>query len=244
MTGHSRKRQSGLSGNQLKEIAIGAMLLDHIGAFILGYLPIAGTVEKGQVFANIYILLRIVGRLAFPIFAFLLTEGFFHTKSVKKYLLRLGTFALLSEIPFDLALYEKVGDFSMQNVFFTLFIGLFTMYFMEKWEKYLFFCMLVALASSFISWFLKTDYGGLGFLLILVFFIFHNRRKEQLAAGAVVMVSMMQRNWEIGYLASLPLLYQYNGINKKSEGAKRYAVYLFYPLHLMVLVGIRLLLVS
>ena len=91
----------------LKWIAIISMLIDHIGAVLFPWCE----------------WMRIVGRLAFPIFAYLLVEGFVYTKDVKKYLVRLGLFALISEIPFDLAFFGTVFAPVHQNVFFELFCG-------------------------------------------------------------------------------------------------------------------------
>ena len=92
----------------LKMIAITTMLIDHVGAVLLPQYPI----------------LRIIGRIAFPIFCFLLVEGFMHTHDVIRYMTRIGLFALISEIPFDLLFYGRILDGTHQNVFFTLFIGL------------------------------------------------------------------------------------------------------------------------
>lgn len=133
----------------LKLIAIITMMIDHIGVVLL---------EDPSV---LYTLSRCIGRLAFPIFVFLIVEGFYHTSDVKKYLTRLGVFALISEIPFDLAFYGRFfgsdimedmklafsGNdpsyteiflgrlFSYQNVFFTLFLGLSAIYLMSLVEK-------------------------------------------------------------------------------------------------------------
>lgn len=70
------------------------------------------------------ILLRIIGRLSFPIFMFLIEEGYIHTRSVNRYMIRLGVFAILSEIPFDLAFHGELLEFQNQNIFFTLLLGL------------------------------------------------------------------------------------------------------------------------
>lgn len=127
---------------KLKVFAITAMLLDHIGAiFITDY--------------HLNLILRTIGRLAFPIFVFLMIEGFYHTSNIKKYLTRMGIFAIVSEIPFDLAFYSYhtganavsdiqimfrstkdfmsvINKFSLaQNVFFTLFLGLLLITLME-----------------------------------------------------------------------------------------------------------------
>ena len=109
-------RQGGLSGGSLKLIAIGLMFLDHVGAVVLERMLLAAglgeaaTSEQVTAFlaqnGTLYwadFALRMAGRLAFPIFCFLLVEGFLHTRSVKRYALRLGAFAIISEVPFDLA---------------------------------------------------------------------------------------------------------------------------------------------
>ena len=95
-----------MSSLVLKITALITMIIDHYGAIFQG---------------NI-IIYRIIGRLAFPIYCFLLVEGYTHTSNIKKYASRLIAFAIISEIPFDLAFFGKIG-FEHQNIFFTLFIG-------------------------------------------------------------------------------------------------------------------------
>ena len=108
----------GLSGSALKGIALVSMLIDHFAAvFYMGSVVYAGKLFMPY---SMYIALRLVGRLAFPLFTFLLAEGFRHTRSVEKYLLRLFLFGLLSEIPFDLAFRRTWMSWDYQNVFFTL----------------------------------------------------------------------------------------------------------------------------
>ena len=136
------EKKKGISGSTLKMIAIVTMLIDHIGAAVLArLLMVNGLGELDQTNTDAimqwlsangalygtYTVMRMIGRVAFPIFCFLLVEGFLHTHDVKKYAMRLGLFALLSEIPFDLAFSSKILEFNYQNVFFTLFIGLLTM---------------------------------------------------------------------------------------------------------------------
>lgn len=134
--------KKGISGSTLKLIAIITMLIDHTAATILDKTLIARgayqldpgdpgaalnfMADNGLIyFGNIA--MRLIGRIAFPIFCFLLIEGFLHTRNKWKYAVRLGAFALISEIPFDLALMGKILEFSYQNVFFTLLIGLLVM---------------------------------------------------------------------------------------------------------------------
>ena len=136
------QRKRGISGSTLKLIAIFTMLIDHTGATILEKTLMARGMssmysgdaqammqfyaDNGLLF-GIYTTMRLIGRIAFPIFCFLLVEGFLHTRNVKKYAVRLALFAAISEIPFDLALFNKTLEFSHQNVFFTLLIGLLTL---------------------------------------------------------------------------------------------------------------------
>ena len=108
-------KQQGISGYWLKVIAVISMLIDHTSAVILEQIP---------GLENPAFLMRIIGRLAFPIYCFLLVEGFYHTRRRAKYAGRLFLFALISEVPFDLAFSRRMWDFSSNNVFFTLLFGL------------------------------------------------------------------------------------------------------------------------
>ena len=108
--------KKGLTGSTLKIIAMIAMLIDHIGAAVL--VRVIRSTGDMSLYEG-YTILRKIGRIAFPIFCFLLVEGFIHSSDKKKYALRLGIFALLSEVPFDLAFQSKVVGFEYQNVFFT-----------------------------------------------------------------------------------------------------------------------------
>ena len=108
----------GLNTFTLKIIAIVSMLVDHIGL----------------VFFPEVMMFRIIGRISFPIFAYVLAEGIYYTKDITKYMLRLGIFALLSEIPYDLAVMGSVLEFSHQNVFFTLFFGVLMFWAYKKIE--------------------------------------------------------------------------------------------------------------
>lgn len=134
--------EKGIPGSTLKIIAIVAMFLDHFGAMVLEmYLAKNNTMIVGQgigelgiqeqsiysVVELIDVILRLIGRFGFPIFCFLLVEGFQYTSSVKKYALNLTIFALISEIPFDLALKHQWYAPEYQNVYFTLLIGLLTL---------------------------------------------------------------------------------------------------------------------
>ena len=245
-------KTSGLTGSHLKWIAIITMFLDHIGAALLeiGLLPqIANAVLAGNAFNflptdyhtwyNLDLVLRYIGRLAFPLFCFLLIEGFLHTKNVKKYMLRLGLFALISEVPFDLTFNNSVLELTSQNVFFTLFIGLAVLYGLQYFEETLPSHMaplryLVAITGMMAAYFLQTDYDAFGVLLIVLLYELRNSRKWQCIIGAIV-------TFFNSYTAPLAFLFIwfYNG--KRGNQLPKYFFYAFYPLHLLVLAGLRIL---
>ena len=140
----------GIPGSTLKIVAMVAMLIDHIGGVVISRMLMStglnaldstntdAVMEWVSVNSDVYgayVLCRMIGRIAFPIFCFLLVEGFIHTSDVKKYAIRLGAFALLSEVPFDLAFQSKILEFAYQNVFFTLFIGFVTLIAYKKVEE-------------------------------------------------------------------------------------------------------------
>ena len=134
------QKKKGISGSTVKIIAVVAMLIDHLAAALLtrilisnGMMDVLMSEDYGQIMqwvadnAVLYYgmsAMRMIGRLGFPIFCFLLVEGFQKTRNIRKYVFRLGLFALISEIPFDLACSGKVLEFGYQNVYFTLFIGI------------------------------------------------------------------------------------------------------------------------
>ena len=144
-----------LSSNALKVIACICMLIDHVGLVLM--------------YNKWY--MRAVGRLAFPIFAFLIVQGAAHTSNIRKYILRLAVFALISEIPFDLAIHDRLWYLGAQNIFFTLTAGLFVIYCMEsrgplgRWRGE------IALATALLAEFLRFDYGMAGVGVIGGFFL-------------------------------------------------------------------------
>lgn len=250
-----QKEKRGISGSTLKLIAIVTMLIDHIGAGILarmiwqsGYMEMIAA-NNSEVYAAwfaenktlyiTYTVMRAIGRIAFPIFCFLLVEGFQKTHDVKKYALRLGIFALVSEIPFDLAFNSKVLELSYQNVFFTLFLGLLTMVVCDmalrkEWSqkeklnkviRVVLAIVIIAAGAVFAEW-LRTDYGATGVLCIMVLYIFRRRKAAQMLAGAASFL------WEIpAPLAFIPMAF-YNG---KRGIRLKYVFYAFYPVHLLLI---------
>lgn len=236
------RQRKGLSGSTLKIIAIVTMLIDHIGATIVesAMYSLVGNQQALMTVYYIMLSMRIIGRLAFPIFCFLLVEGFFHTKNVKKYTLRLFIFALISEFAFDFAFNQSFLEFSHQNVFFTLLIGVLMMWAMEylknrfKDNKRAFSVLfvIVAVLASVLADIIKCDYGSLGIIVIMMMYIFRNYKI--LKALTVCSVFALRTNFSIQSLAGLafiPILF-YNG--KKGLSLK-YFFYAFYPVHLFIL---------
>ena len=120
----------------MKMIALITMLIDHTASVLLRQIEAADVpfVQVGKYALTLYTLCRLIGRFAFPIYAFLITEGYKYTHDRKKYGISLFVFALISEIPWNL---EHTGDlfWSRQNVFFTLFTGYLGICCYEHWKK-------------------------------------------------------------------------------------------------------------
>ena len=246
-------KKSGLSASHLKWIAIITMLIDHISATLLelGLLPqIANAVLAGNsydylpadyhLWYNFNEVLRMVGCLAFPIFCFLLVEGFLHTKSVKNYALRLFLFAIPSEVPFDLALHNNIFDLKYQNVFFTLLIGLLVLWGLQYFEVTLTPSLaplryLVPAIGILIAQFLRTDYGGFGVLLIVVLYELRNTRKWQSIFGAILSLFS-------SFTAPLAFIFTNSYNEEHGKQMPKYFFYAFYPLHLLLLFFLRTIL--
>ncbi len=202
-------------------IAIAAMLLDHMGAVLFPE----------------YIGFRIIGRLAFPIFAYTLVEGFIHTHDVYKYMQRLGILALLSEIPFDLAFFGTPLEFSHQNVFFTLFLGILLLFLLLKLRNPL-LRFLVVLAMLLVSEYLCTDYSSMGLLMILVYYFWREKKVLKFAGIAFVNIFLMGYIQVYAALAIIPL-----ALHNREQGPKiKWFFYAFYPIHLLILYFISMLL--
>ena len=228
-------KKFGLSGSALKIIAMLSMLVDHIGA---GLYP-------DQMWW------RVAGRIAFPIFAFLICEGYLHTRNIKRYALRLGLFAIISEIPFNLLHSDYIFDPGAQNIFFTLLIGLLTLYGYERFKDdpedrqkaFNIKQLLVFIAGLLIAQVSRADYGAFGVALIYIFYLFRDRRGLALAFMAAANLAIGMLDFFYGFmplqalagLAALPLFF-YNG--EKGPSA-RYLFYAFYPAHITIIMVVK-----
>ena len=164
-----------LSGSALKMIAIITMLIDHIGAVILSMYPPAQKVLftlLGREY-SVYLIFRDIGRVAFPIFCFLLLEGFRHTRSRFRYGRNLLLFALISEIPWNL-MFTNTLHYERQNVFFTLFLGYLAFCAIEYFKDKRLIQLLCILGLLVVSIFLKADYGWRGYIFLLIMYYMRN----------------------------------------------------------------------
>ena len=250
------KERFGLSSSALKMIAVVTMLIDHVAAVLLiklliqnGTLALVST-ESGRALRLLsaehmnliqtYQTMRDIGRIAFPIYCFMLVEGFMRTGNPRRYLGRMCVFALLSEIPFDLAFAGKVFYWEYQNVMFTLVLALAAMYISKFWEvkvqnRYLRWPLIgvtwVA-AAAMADWML-TDYGAKGVGCIFVLYALRYLGKWQLFGGAAAFL------WELPAPISFLFIGLYNG--KKGRSMKHF-FYAFYPVHLLILYVISVIL--
>ena len=233
-----KKTRYGLDSTALRLLAILFMVLDHLWA----------TVVPGNLW------LTCVGRLAFPIFAFQLCEGYRHTSDYRRYRRRLLVFALLSEIPFNLFYAGSLLFPFHQNVMFTRLLGLLAIRQADrlrreegiKKKSLRCLALLLILAGGVV---LFPDYGLMGIMTVLCFFVFRDHRLFQLAAMAVlniftfkgqtIPISLFGLAFDFpiqGFaLLALPLIWLYNG--EKGPGGKglRLFWYIFYPLHMLAL---------
>lgn len=240
------EKRVGIAGSTLKMIAIISMLIDHTGAIVVERMLRSGQpalermgmgLDSSDLY-SIYIVLRLIGRLGFPIFCFLLIEGFQYTRDIKKYAGRLFLFALVSEVPFDLGFIGRPVYPEYQNVFFTLFIGLLVMIGQRELEKKkewnrigcLVLDILILGAGMGVAELLKTDYGAMGVLTIAVMYLNRKRKVLSAASGCAILTAM--NLLEISSFAILLPIHMYNG--KRGWNIK-WLFYVFYPAHILLL---------
>ena len=222
-----------LSGTALKRLALCSMLLDHLGASCLeaGVFSRPGPISEPLL--TLDLCLRWAGRLAFPLYCFLLVEGFLHTHSLRQYAGRMLAFALVSELPFDLAFFHTLIYRGHQNVYWTLALGVLAMAGLKRFEKenglpgwqglvWAGGCAALALAAN-------TDYHATGVLIICTLYLTRADRKRQCLAGAVLFL------FELTAPLAFVLVWFYNGQRGACSPLLKKAFYWFYPVHLLVL---------
>ncbi|MDO4960485.1 MAG: TraX family protein [Eubacteriales bacterium] len=236
----NKRRLAGFTGNQLKMIAFILMLCDHIGFMLIengvlyGQNPIywnqALATPAGQRWYLAARILRFLGRMSYPLFAFLAVEGFSHTRNARKYILRLAFFAAISEVPFDLAIKGVVWFPDYQNTMVTILLGVLSMYFMDKIKKkHVFFQMIIAAVFCGAAYICKCDYGAVGVAMIAVMYIFRYDRNLQMISGAVIAAAESYTYCGVAAL-SFAFVRFYNG--RRGDFPMKYFFYVAYPVHL------------
>ena len=213
-------KQKPLSQEGLKLIACLTMLIDHVGALFFPH--------------NLWF--RVIGRLAFPIYCFLLAEGAHYTRNPVKYGLRLFVGLLLSEIPFDLAFFGRL-TLAHQSVMFTLLLAFILAVVIKKLP--LTGKLLAVIPFYFVAEFLNTDYGGLGIIMAAVFLIGRELPEPmviQTSGLLLVNFSYFSTSFiqPFATAAMIPISL-YSGQKTTKSKLLQWAFYLFYPVHLLVL---------
>lgn len=227
-----RETKIGLTGNQLKLIAMVLMTVDHIGCFL---------------YPNVMIL-RIIGRLSMPIFAWMIAEGCAYTRNRRRYFLTILGFGLVCQVVY-LVFMQSLA----QCIFITFSLSILLIYaldFANKQKKFWSLCLLGAALVSicYICVFLpmalprtdfRVDYGIFGVLLpVLIYMGRTKAEKLLLAAGGLMAVAVSHGSVQWFALLSLPLLALYNG--KRGKLKLKYLFYFYYPLHLVAIYGVGL----
>ena len=236
-------KPKGLNSLAIRVVAMSTMLCDHI------WVTLAPDIHW----------LHYIGRLAFPLFAFLLVEGFLHTSNRWNYANRLFIFAALSEIPFNLMTNGQLAYIGHQNVLWTFWIGLLAMMVIDKVKTRVdnvvitgISTILVLYGSMYIANNLHTDYAGYGILTIIVFYTCYNLRYEWLGqffgllyinvvllAGKTLPLNLLGTSvaFPVQSFAILSLFFirKYNGLQGHYNKTEQYLFYVFYPLHMLIL---------
>ena len=233
-----------ISAAALHILAMTFMLMDHLWATLL----------PAQEW------LTCVGRIAFPIFAFMAVEGYFHTHNLKKYLLRMLIFAVISEVPFDL-MYGGTWFYPVhQNVIWTLMMGLAGIYLMETVRKkkstfvYILVSAIVVILGGLLGTLSMVDYYGIGVLTVFIFYFFRGRKwwcllgqmlalywvNVELLGGLIYPIRLFGMEFELcqqglALLALLPI-WLYRGRQGYHSKPFQYFCYAFYPMHMLVIV--------
>ena len=231
------ERSRGLDGGALKLIAAALMLAVHVGSILLPQV----------------LILQCIGRLAFPVFAFFIAEGYARTHNFWKYLLRMAVVAAIAEVPFDLT-GGSVWDPDRQNVLLTFCIALLALRGLDELRRWDGAVRYLGAAAGFAAGqLLRVDYGGWGVLTVALFYLCRDGKYAKLwllagmaALNGVCIGSMKAAVFgaevpiQVLAVLALPLIWTYNG-EAGVKGRWRWAFYAFYPAHLLALEGIRAL---
>lgn len=209
-----------LTAFDLKMIALFTMLIDHIG----------------EVFFSGQFMFKLIGRVAFVLYAFMLVEGIFHTKNYQKYLKRLLLWAIISELPYDKAIYGQWFHWENQNVLWTLLFSSVGILGIEKGKNKIVKTLLILVSFAFPIG-LNSDYDGYGVLLVYTFY--GCKKLKELPYFWVQLLNIaFYWKWKIQFFAFLGLIpiYYYNGKEGRKTGTFYYSL---YALQFLFLIGLR-----
>ncbi|SHI39812.1 TraX protein [Butyrivibrio fibrisolvens DSM 3071] len=275
----NRKYFGFLSGSFLKVFAIVIMFIDHFAAGFIYPAIVSGDMGRWlldfdiqasplEIYDHFYLILRGIGRFAFPIFCYLLVEGYLHTRSKKRYAITLSIFGFISEIPFDIALiarknYDTLNLIEIyqnsdkdlweyQNVYFTLALGVLGMWaadtILKKLREH---NIVLAYAASILpfaiaalaAYYMKTDYSHYGICVIAILYYFHNIRPIATLLAylfmAFTMSTALTGGMEEWSFPAFILMNLYNGQRGFIKKNFKYFFYIFYPAHLILIFFLR-----
>lgn len=222
------KRMSKMNSLLLKLLAVFFMVIDHMGLACF---------DNTSIF-------RVFGRIAFPIFAFMIANGYEKTKNRYKYISRLFLFAIFSELPYDLMTYGKINDRFTQNVLFTFTLGCLSIFLLNyiKISRFKFGLITILIATILAGDFLSASYGSFGVFLVLAFYICKNSKLALLLSLILIngYYSLVHKIYiqNFAVLSIIPIIL-YNGQKGYSKSWLRYIFYIFYPLHMLLIFYIK-----
>lgn len=242
-----KRREIGFSHNALIIIAMFTMLLDHIALMWIRNGKLYGYDEAlynnaillpdARSWIMLYNILRTIGRISFPIYSLLIAEGFRKTSNVFKYILRVFFLALISEIPFDLMVFNEClskNSMALQNVLFTYFVALLMLVLVKFINQfYTALTIIPVIAAAVICFFLKTDYWLEGVILIYIFYMFRNDLNLKCLLALIITLYMSWQRYHGAAALSVFFIYFYD--EQKGYIDLKRIHYIFYPLHMFLL---------
>lgn len=235
------KEKKILNANMLKYIAIIAMTIDHIAWTFLPKDTVTGQ------------LMHVIGRLTLPIMSFFIAEGYYKTKNLKKYILRLSIFTVISATAYSFTHTGKLFAYGGLGVIYTLLLGLLAIVVWNLKIKKGYRIVLIVILCLLS---MPGDWQIFGVLYCLFFAIYHNNFKSQCIAFSITSVFMiagcigmnlyygnspLAEAFQLGVFLALPVLYLYNGKRGSYNSFHKWIFYIYYPLHLVILGIIKIL---
>lgn len=244
--GKKNWRQIAVTGTKLKIYACISMVLYSISVSVIqnGLIKINQYSSQDELKSALAVnpdlmiisswasILKILGGLSVPVFAFLLVEGFLKTGSFKRYFLTMLIFAVISEVPYDFAMYGKFFDLTMQNPLFTLTICLIMLYGLRMFDKgkgamHRFVQIMIVLSTLLWVSLIRGDIGLCTVVLTAIYYLLREHKGTRLLLGSMISIMYIS-----GPLSVYPL-FMYNG--QRGWNKNKYLFYIFYPLHLLLL---------